>query len=58
MAAERMALMKAMERLVHSASMTSGLEKALAYHCSEKPCQIMACLPALKLPPTMKAMGA
>ena len=52
------AVTSAMNRLVVSASVISGLEKALPYHSSEKPCQIIACLPALKEPATISAMGA
>ena len=48
MMAERTAVVKAMKTLVVSASMISGLEKALAYHSSEKPCQSMACLPGIE----------
>ena len=58
MAAASTALVKAMTRLVRSASMMRGLEKAFSYQASEKPCQTMGFLPALKLPPTMKQIGA
>ena len=58
MMAESTAVVSAIIRLVVSASVINGLEKALPYHSSEKPCQIIACFPALNDPPTMKAMGA
>ena len=44
-------------KLVHSASITKGLDKALPYHCTEKPVNWLAWVPALKLKIAMIAIG-
>ena len=45
-------------RLVSSASMTKGLDRARPYHLVEKPCNWLACRPALMLKSTMMPIGA
>jgi len=57
MMAESVAVESAMTTEVHSARRMSGLEKALPYHMTEKPCQSMAYLPALNEKNTISVIG-
>ena len=49
--------MKAIDRLLSSASTTKRLPKAVPYHCREKPRNELACLPALNEIRTTSPIG-